>query len=333
MTKKNLPAEIGGRSPISADTLITDAERSLAARLNIDLSAPVEDLLYVAADKTNRALRLIIEAGLNFMAIKDQVGHGNFESAIEEAGIDSRRAREAMVLARGLAAMPAEHADKLLATSKSKALLLAGVDSTVMEALIGDESVDIDLISVRALRQRIADLEAATTDLTVQRDKAETQLEAVVRQHQQRDRTDGLPVVIADLRAEITALAKKSELTIESFGPIGSELAMLIGTDAAGDWVDGTVRLALSALSAQRLFLEGQIKKWMSLLPNAERLAHEPADATSYLSRQELAELGKTWPQLVAVHEHEKALREWERDQAKPRGKGRPAARPEAPKA
>lgn len=51
----------------------------------------------------------------------------------------------------------------------------------------------------------------------------------------------------------------------------------------------------------------------------------------SYLSKQEVLETARRFRELSQVHDYERALREWEREQAKPKGKGRPKAKPVAP--
>jgi hypothetical protein len=53
--------------------------------------------------------------------------------------------------------------------------------------------------------------------------------------------------------------------------------------------------------------------------------------ATGYLTPQGVTEAAQRWSQLAQVHDYEKKLREFEREQAKPKGKGRPMAKPEAP--
>jgi hypothetical protein len=55
-------------------------------------------------------------------------------------------------------------------------------------------------------------------------------------------------------------------------------------------------------------------------------------ESMSYLVPSEVEAVALKWADLVALNDHQKALREWERKQARPKGKGRPEAKPEAPK-
>ncbi|MBZ8142959.1 hypothetical protein CLD22_24080, partial [Rubrivivax gelatinosus] len=162
-------------------------------------------------------------------------------------------------------------------------------------------------------------------DASVQRDTAEAELQAANKRLKGADRADSVPLVVADLRAEVLALAKKAELAVDAFNPLGVDIALLIGTEASA-WADGTMRLAVSALCALRLQLDGVLTKYLKEAPDAA----QPSEL-SYLSKQEVVEAAKRYAELTALHDHEKALREWEAQQKRPRGKGRPTARPVAP--
>ncbi len=141
------------------------------------------------------------------------------------------------------------------------------------------------------------------------------------------DRADHVPLVVAELRAEVAALVRKAELAIDSFNPLGADLMNLIGTDAAHAWADATIRLAVAGLSSLQLQVAGVLKKFSGAVPDAGIATEQ-----SHLTLQEVVETAGRWEVLTRAHEHEKALREWEAEQKRPKGKGRPKDAPKAPK-
>jgi hypothetical protein len=138
-----------------------------------------------------------------------------------------------------------------------------------------------------------------------------------------------VPLAVADMRAEIAALVKKAQLAVDSVHVMGREIADLGAT--APDWMQPTARLALAGLLAMREQIDGCLAKYVQLTGEERaELASKPA-SMAFLSPQEIAEVASDWQRLVATHEHEAALREYERKKAHPKGKGRPAAEPVAP--
>ncbi|MBK1613347.1 hypothetical protein CKO44_07670 [Rubrivivax gelatinosus] len=285
----------------------------------------VEDRLSRAAYSYNLAARLAVEAGYLLLSVKSEVEHGAFQAAIDGLGLSSQRASELMRMAKLTTLLPPEKRAELLVLSKTKVLALASADPEVIEEVLAAGTEEIDALSVRDLRQMLRDTQAALADASVQRDTAEAELQAANKRLKGADRADSVPLVVADLRAEVLALAKKAELAVDAFNPLGVDIALLIGTEASA-WADGTMRLAVSALCALRLQLDGVLTKYLKEAPDAA----QPSEL-SYLSKQEVVEAAKRYAELTALHDHEKALREWEAQQKRPRGKGRPTARPVAP--
>lgn len=303
------------------------ADEAAAQQLGFALAGTVDDRLSRAAYSYNTAARLAVEAGYLLLSVKAEVEHGQFQSAIDGLGLPSQRASELMRMAKLATRMPPEKRADLLALPKTKVLALASADPEVIAEVLETDADEIDALSVRDLRQRLRDTQAALADASVQRDTAEAELQAANKRLEKgaTDRADSVPLVVADLRAEVAALAKKAELALDAFGPLGVDIALLIGTEASA-WADGTMRLAVAALCSLRLQLDGVLTKYVKEVPDAA----QPSEL-SYLSKQEVVEAAKRYAELTALHEHEKALREWEAQQKRPRGKGRPSARPVAP--
>ena len=278
------------------------------------------------------AARLAVESGYLLLSVKAELAHGEFEAAIAETGLSSQRASELMRMAKFTTSLPEAQRADMLSMPKSKVLLLASADPSVIEDLLNDEEDgDLDALSVRELRQRIRDLQANNTDLSTQIDTAEAERDSAVKRlnkRSQRDDDAGVPVVMADLRAEIAALVKKAELAIDSFTPLGVELMGYRGHSEAGVWVDGTARLAITGLSALQVLADGAIQRYVDALGLVYEDFQGKPDALAFLQPDEILAVAKEWPELTALHSHEEALRKHERDQAKPRAKGRPANAP-----
>jgi hypothetical protein len=206
-------------------------------------------------------------------------------------------------------------------------LALASADPEVIEAL-ASSGTNIDELSVRALQERIRELTAAVTDRDVQLETAQAEAKAAKKAAGKKDRAGDVPIAIFDIRSEATAQVEKSRLAIEEVQALGRDLYNLRGMEGVYQWVDPTARLALTGLVALQVQIDGVIKQ----LGKAFEVDGLKPVPMSYLTPVEVEEVAKRYADLTALHQHEKALRDWERQQERPRGKGRPAAKPEAPK-
>lgn len=316
---------------------LSPADAEVAQQMGIVIGGPTADRITRAVVSYNMAARLAVESGYLLLSVKGELAHGEFEAAIADTGLSSQRASELMRMAKFTTSLPDAQRADMLSMPKSKVLLLASADPSVIEDLLNDEEGgDLDALSVRELRQRIRDLQANNTDLSTQVDTAESERDGAVKRlnkRNQREDDAGVPVVMADIRAEIAALVKKAELALDSFVPLGVELMGYRGHAEAGVWVDPTGRMALAGLVAVRVIADGEIKRYVEALDLSCSDFEGQPDALSFLQPDEILAVAREWPELTALHGHEEALRKHEREQAKPKGKGRPTNAPEAPKA
>lgn len=336
MAKKSSPsAEI-----VKVDNVgkfeITETAIALAARFGLNLADTKETRVDRAAQNMNRSMQCMVAAGLDLASLQADCEHGEFLTLIEERGFEQRGAYRAISYTRFLLSRSDDERERLLEMPKSKVLALASADSVVIDDLLaeGDEG-DLATLSVRELRKRIHELEANNVDLSVQVDTAEADRDAALKKlkRRQRDEEDGggVPVVMADIRAEVAALVKKAELCVGSFTPLGGELAGLRSHAEAGPWVNPTARLAVAGLVSLRVVIDGVIGQYAEALGlNDNEFVYE-SEPLSFLTPEEIVTVAGQWPELTALHTHEEALRKHERDQAKPKGKGRPTKAPEAP--
>jgi hypothetical protein len=237
-----------------------------------------------------------------------------------------------MLYAQFIVSQPEGMRLRLIELPRAHVMEIAGADREVIEQLLSAEGEDsIDVLSVRGLRERIRELEAGTTDLQVQLETAEAEAEGLKKRIKRGlpDREDDLPHAVADLRAEVMALGKKAQLAIESFNPLGIDLLLMRnGHGAAQGWAEPTIRLAISQLSALSLQIDGMLQKFLRELPEGDEGL--PV-VRSRLTKQEVLESAQRFAELSQLHTYEAALREWQREQERPAGKGRPKAKPVAP--
>ena len=78
--------------------------------------------------------------------------------------------------------------------------------------------------------------------------------------------------------------------------------------------------------------MEGLIEQYLDTFNLDKRDMREAPDISFGLTPAVLVEHARQWDTLTQAHAYESALRVWERDQKKPKGKGRPEAKPTPPK-
>lgn len=197
------------RQPV-ANLEISDAERSLAEFLEVDLSASAEVLLF-RIHKNSRALLLEeICMGLRLMALKQRLEHGEFLPAIAEIGIQDRAARQAMQTARAFAAEgDARRRQQLLDMGKTKGVALLVAKPEVREQILSDpdlaqEAMEASKMELRRLLKdketQIERQQQAYADLEMQLETSEMELRKL-------SRVNPAVLLTRSLRAEAVAQA------------------------------------------------------------------------------------------------------------------------------
>lgn len=314
---------------VRTDAEFGDKENALALFLGLNLQASADVRTEQAVFAYNLATRHLVEAGVLLASVKAEMSQDDFLALIEGRGLGKRRAYELMQGAAFAASLPTGQLEQVLSLSKSKVLALASADPAVVQAMLEDGDIDVDLMGVRELRHKIRDLEAAVADRDVQIETADAEAKAAKKAAaRQKDRASEVPIVIYDIRAELVAQAEKARLSVEELLVLGFDLTDSIGTESVDAWINPTARLAVAGLLALRVQLDGVIQRYISEFD----LSDVQAEPISYLRPEEVEAAAKKYADLVAINQHEKALRDWERQQERPRGKGRPTTKPEAPK-
>lgn len=300
------------------------ADKAAAAEIGVVLSGDVEDRLTRAAAAYNTATRLAVEAGYLLMSVKSELQHGQFEERIAVMRLSSQRASELMRTAKFASALSPEQRTELLRLPKTKLTLLAGADPEVIDDVLENADIDLNAMSVRELRQRLKDLEAEKTDSAVKLEKAEAELDAIKQKANKISRADNVPVVVADLREDLTAEIKKADLAGDAIQVCLQELNGL-ELGAVAPWVKPTAQMALAGMAGVVMRLQGLMKGLVELVGDEALTAEIPPAA--YLSPDEVGALALRYSELTRQANHEKELRDWNRKQARP-ARGRPTAKP-----
>jgi hypothetical protein len=300
--------------------------QEMADLLGVDLNVSAVERVDMAATHMSRSQRHMLAAGILLASIKADTAHGQFIPLIESRGFQPRAAQRAMTYAHYILQQSPSDRDRLIGMAPGKVLVLAGADPEVIEAL-AESGENFDALSVRALQERIRDLEASVADRDVQLETAQAEATAA-KKAAKKDRSGEVPIAIFDIRAEAVAQVERSRLAVDEVMALGRDLVNLVDVEGLEAWVDPTVRLAITGLLGLQVQIDGVVRQ----LVRGFDLDGVKPGPMSYLTPSEVEEAAKRFADLVALHQHEKALREWERQQERPRGKGRPAAKPEAPK-
>lgn len=311
----------------------TADDAGVAQALNISLEGSMDTLVSRAVAAINQAALRAVEAGYLLLKVKGSVEHGQFEPLIEQAGLNRQRAAEMMRMAKVLTLAPAAQRATMLEMPKHKVLLLASADQAVLEALMEDGADKIDALSVRELKAEIKSMHRALVEVQVQRDTAEAELTTVRKKlHGREQRDDGVPNVVADTRQEIAVLGRQLEMGVQSMASIAQDLDNeLTRSVVPMTWTDASIRQALAAMASVVYQAHGVISKLMELTGEGDALNAPTLLAECQLTLPELRELHEKWRGITQVHEYEKALRAWERAQARPKGPGRPMTKPQPP--
>lgn len=336
MTKKTTAAVIpnvrNGEIQAIADRVsFGEADAALAYYLGLDLTTAPDVRAERAVIAYNSATRSMVEAGLLLASVKRDLSQEAFVEMLAERGMQFQRAYELMNGAALAARLPEEQRDQVLSLGKCKVMALASASPEVVEQMLEDDDIDINALSVRDLRARLRELEAEVKNIESVHERDQAEIEKLKRSLNKTpvEREDAVPVAVADLRAEFVASVAKAEFALKSADAIGPELAMMIGSPVH-DWVDGTVRLAVSGLVALRLQIDGVLHKYTKLLPEGERPEPVPS---SYLTQDELAECAEAWKVLAQMHTYEQDLRTHQRNEERRTGPGRHSNAPKPPKA
>ncbi|WP_265216112.1 hypothetical protein [Herbaspirillum lusitanum] len=310
-----------------------DAEqvRSLAVRFGLDMDMPLEQRMDRAVRHLSTSAQYMLAAGIDLLSLREECAHGEFLKMLEEQGVEERAAYRAIQYTQFLLSRSESERDKLLGLPKSHVLAIASADPEVIDDLLQSDDKELAGLSVRELRTTIKDLSARKTDIAVQLEKSELEVErlnGIVKQlREARVKTGGdVPVPVQDMRLECAALYKKAELSVDDMESLikrflAEEMEFI-------DWKDAVARHLVAALSA----LHARTGGLLSQLGSSFGPAAGVLEITDVFSPEEVLRCGQEYKTLTEEHKHEQTVREWEREMERPAKAGRPKNKPQAGK-
>lgn len=307
------------------------AEQALADVLGVSVTGGTEARVSSAVAKTNSALRLVIEAGLVLLSVRAECEHGTFEALLNEHGMPSQRASEAMTYARFAASLSPADRDRVIELPKTKVLELAKADPEVLQDLFEDDAKfdELTALSVRDLRVALRDANAKRTDLSTRNEKLERERDRLQEElrvlREGRVKTGGdVPAVVQDIRLECAALHKKALMAVEDIGRLGREF-LTNGLPEDSEWNTPVVRHLHGSLTALHAVIGGQIA---DMHRSFGALLNGESSVLDTFSPDEATRCALEYRALIQEHDHEAKAREWEREMDRPRKAGRPRNAP-----
>lgn len=300
---------------------------SLACELSIDMSLDIDSRMNRAVDKTNQALRLVVEAGIDFISVKAELSHGEFEDFLNERGVAKQRASEAMMFAKILASRSEKDRKDLYAMSKTKALMIARTEKEVIEQLMqetdSENLTELNELSFRDMRDRIRKLELQNADLQVEQETKNLTIRTLNdRASQRRNFNAEYPDYVNVTRDEGNALSTEIALRIDELDRIVTDLSELPG-------VTDQKMLSLAVTNLQ-IHLKATAARACQL---TKKLSDTFGDLVTELGGEHLltpAEIEQAVMDrntMTQEMEQQKRIREDRRENAKPRKPGRPKSK------
>lgn len=301
-----------------------DHVATLAEGLNLPMDIDIDVRMNRAIDKTNQALRLVIEAGVDFIKIKQELPHGEFGEWLLERGVSPRRAQEAMAIAHLTASLPSKDRNEILSMSKSKAMLIAHADPEVITELVeeteGEDITDLNQLSFRKLRERIRELESAKADLEVENETKSIAIKTLNdRAAGARNFNNDFPDFVNVTRDEANALSTEISLRLDELERLLSELADLpTATSPSMVSIAAThLDIHLKGLAARSAQLCNQLYQTFGGVVTELNGDHT-------LSEAEMENAIRDRHTMIQELEQQQRIREDRREAAKPRKPGRP---------
>ncbi len=306
--------------PVRREFEFTEAEANLADELQLDLQVSAAQRLTSVVSRFNSAIKNITEAGVILLSVKAECEHGEFGEKLEQFGITSQRASEAMRYAQFTACLPSKDRAKVLELPKKRVLALASTEPQVIEAALNDDELfhDLSTMDYQSMRKKLRQLESRTTDLEVELDTERAKSGELRNKLNQRFDTGPYPDFVLAARHEAAAQTGSALLNVDDLQRIFTELSTVVTTDQASHNIAlRSLYTHVNALSARCYQLVNDIR---ATCPDA--LGEVTADLL--YSDDELAAAIADRDLMMREHEQEKQIRENEREAAKPKGRGRP---------
>ena len=167
--KDQEPSEIQVFSAEEQQQLSAKIEK-MAGHIQLVMPDSVDDAWQLVVRMEEQALVDTAKRGLLYMSIKMHLGHGEFETKLNEYSIAPRSARSCIAVAKMFLALPESKrlTSAVLNMNKSKLIEMARLPVETVESLDDDDLDTLNDLSVREFRKEIRKLKDKHTDLEEQ---------------------------------------------------------------------------------------------------------------------------------------------------------------------
>lgn len=303
------------------------------------VSEDLGELALLGADSMNRAMFEVTRAGLAFIKANQLLSLGNggdrksvseradserpagFTAWMEQHGLAKQRVYEAMKIAKFVTLLPADQLDDVLALGRVKVALLASLPPEVIDAAAeeGNDLMDkADVMTTAELKEEVKRLKGREKNYEAELERAEMKLQRVMSANQ-RSTTELLDRTV-EVREECMAFEADTRLNLDSLRKLYEEVN--VEGPNAPEW-----RIQMEQLWVAAHVIAARACDLLDLMRTTVHDGDMPERilAGHILTPEEAQRWILDYPAIENRHAADVAARQEKRDEAKPRGRGRPA--------
>lgn len=306
----------------------TDLELIARRGQSLDISLPesVPQLKRWLIEQETVSVMARAQRGFGYLALKHQLGHGEFMAWVEDTGISYSRVNRAMRLADVLMRVNEEQTKKLVSLPASSLLPLAKLDDEDLQALVDSEDFDdyAQMSRIEAVRH-IKQLEARKANVDEQNAELRAQNAELRDALHNKAAVDHLPAFCLITRHEAAALSEQIIGAVESMEDVYERhlaAASLEGEDAERyrDVALNSVYHAMAAAAARCYSLTDRLRRqWGDRIGGMDELLPFTEDEVERLLAARRV--------LVSEHQQQAEGRKETRAKQQPKRRGRPRKR------
>lgn len=317
MAKKNLPAATG-EAPTSF---------SVAEVLGLPANATDDELIDIGIQALNMAGLHMARAGAAFSKLRNVAQFGDWLETLEKRGLDRTHVQRAIQFHDYIASLPEPDARRMLKVPYTKVLAISRADPEVVADLLASGAIDGDQpLSIRELRERLADEERRANTAEGELEVAKAKLKETVNYQAQLDAKSGLPTWMRTQRVGLMAEVGGVEERLDVIEQLLRTAFLPQPLDNADD--DNLRHAAASTASHALAAIAARVNRLQSAITDAYGGALDYAAPLVKLTDAEVSEALKARAYLVDEARNARMTREFAASQALPRGRGRPRKEP-----
>jgi|GEM_PF-7089914 len=310
------------------------ASSTIGSSLDVNIPDSVDDLKNLLIEQENVLAKASVKQGFGFMALKEQLAHGEFEQWISDNGFKQRTVQEKMQAAKFLLTAPEKSHTKLVGLGQKKLSILASIDTDIVAQVIDTQEEFDELISgsYTELRNKVRSLESKSADLTTKLETASIESNDLRNKLKSKNTKSDYPDFVDITRHESAAMSDDIILKMDELERITTELLNIISsTDNTPEFLT-FCDIAGASLITHAQMIEARAARLLTMLQN-----NLPASSQQginigqlMLSADEIESAIDIRDELMQEHELAKRIRENEREMLRPRKPGRPKNKDQA---